>query len=178
MAVYKSPLKWLKVSLVLIASSLYIATPLPVSAAVAQLNFQPTGSSIPAGYLKDDGSTYTTARGYGWISGSVYTRDRDTNPDQRLDTFLFTDGVATWQYDIPNGSYVVSFASGDASNQQGPHRVVAEGVVAINNVPTGANQFITVTALPVTVSDSKLTITIGGGGGAHTMLNYLTINAQ
>ncbi len=32
-----------------------------------RINFQPDLSVIPAGYLKDIGVTYTTARGYGWL---------------------------------------------------------------------------------------------------------------
>src|SRR5262249_2217693 len=63
--------------------------------------------------------------------------------------------------------YLISLASGDASWPQGPHRVVVEGIVAIDNVPTAANRFVQVTDLLVTVADGRLSVDIGGAGGKY-----------
>ena len=148
---------------------------------IAAINFQPPSSPVPSGYLKDDGSIYSAARGYGWdqdVSGN--TRDREINSDQRLDTFVFVWGGATaiWSYTLPNGSYLISLASGDPGYDQGPHYVEAEGVVLVNNTPTTANAYITVTDVPVNVSDGQLTITIGSTSAGNTMLCYLIIEQQ
>lgn len=144
----------------------------------ASINFQPTSAPIPPGYQKDDGSPYSATVGYGWdrdLSGS--TRDRDANADQRLDTFAYVDAgtTATWRYDLPNGTYLVSLAAGDASWAQGPHRVTVEGVVVVNNVATAVNGYVILVDVPVTVTDGQLSIMLGGAGAGNTMLNYVTI---
>jgi hypothetical protein len=148
------------------------------SSSIAKINFQPNGSPTPTDYTVDDGSPYSASRGFGWGASLVgSTRDRDVNADQRLDTFVFSSTLATWNYSLPNGNYWISLASGDASYGQGPHRVVVEGVPAISDVSTAANQYITITNLPVTVTDGQLTVQIGGSGG-NSMLNYIEIVAK
>ncbi len=150
------------------------STPPPPQNSVT-VNFQPTNAPVPSGDLKDDGAVYTASRGYGW-TGGLSTRDREVQPDQRLDTFVFTNpnATATWQYDLPNGDYRVSLASGDASWSQGPHEVVVEGSPVITQVTTAPNEYVTVTDHLATVTDGALSITLGGSPG-HTMLNYVTI---
>src|SRR5205807_2087173 len=101
-----------------------------------------------AGYKKDDGSVFDATRGYGWAAwGSVGNRQRNVNPDSRLDTFVFASNTitATWTYVLPNGNYLITLASGDPSFHQGPNRVVVQGKVVVNNLSTAANQFVTVT---------------------------------
>ncbi len=150
---------------------------------IAAMNFQPTASPIPSGYLKDDGSLYSAARGYGWtLNLGGQTRDRNLNPDQRLDTLVATshDGagtLATWNYNLPNGAYLISLASGDPGYAQGPHRVEVEGIVVVNNIPTTANTYVTITDFPVVVSDGQLSVKLGGTAG-NSMLNYLEIRSQ
>ena len=140
------------------------------------INFQPSGSTIPDGFQKDHGATYSPHRGYGW-SRSLSDRDRQRNPDQRLDTFVYTSNrsPAIWTYDLPNGTYLVSFASGDASWGQGPHQITVEGESVINNLKSGRDEYVTLTDYPVTVTDGALTIALGGASRGNTMLNYVTI---
>ena len=145
----------------------------PPSRSTISINFQPAGAPLPNGFQVDDGSQYRSARGYGW-STFVNTRDRNRHSDQRLDTMVFANFPATWSYNLPNGKYLISLASGDASWAQGPHQVLVEGTRVINGKSTAANQFITVRDHPVTISDGTLTINIGGLGG-YTMLNYVQI---
>ena len=143
------------------------------------VNFQPSGSTVPAGSLKDDGAVYDAARGYGWstnLTGS--TRERGVNADQRRDTlvFLYNNGAAaTWEYDLPNGDYLVTLEAGDPSYGQ-KQQVVLEGTPVLTNVWTTANTYATVTDQPVTVQDGQLTLTIGNGGaGYNTTLNSVII---
>jgi len=86
----------------------------------------------------------------------------------------YPNTTATWSYDLPNGDYHVSLASGDASWQQGPHVVVVEGSPVITQVTTQPNEFWTVTDHLATVTDGSLSITLGGSTG-YTMLNYVEI---
>jgi hypothetical protein len=149
---------------------------------MASINFQPSSVPIPSGYQKDDGSLYSTVRGYGWdrdLRG--HTRDRNVHPDQRMDTLVANshDGTgtqATWNYALPNGTYLISLASGDPGYAQGPHRVEVEGNVVVNNIPTTADTFVTITDVPVVVSDGQLTVKLGGTAG-NSMLNYLIIKS-
>jgi hypothetical protein len=116
---------------------------------------------------------FSSTRGYGWNT-TIQSRERTTNPDITLNTFVFTTPVMTWNYLIPNGNYLVTIASGDPDWAQGPHRVVIEGKPAITDLSTIKGQFIKVSDVPVTVSDGSLTIEIGGTAGS-TLLNYVTI---
>ncbi len=144
-----------------------------------KINFQPSSASVPPGYLKDDGAVYDSTRGYGWNSNvSSYTRDRNNDPDQALDTFVSrtnSSSLKTWTHDVDNGDYLVTVVSGDASYAQG-HRIVVEGSVVINSMPTSIGNYVTITDYPVTVADGALTITIGGStSGYQTNLNYVII---
>ena len=81
------------------------------------INFQPSSSDIPTGYLADNGAAYAD-RGngytYGWsdVNGPAdntsYTRDRNNaiSPDQRYDTAIYmSQGVQhSWKIDLPNGT--------------------------------------------------------------------------
>ena len=143
------------------------------AAPIYYINFQPAGSAVPAGYQRDSGDLYDATRHYGW-NVATDSRERYAQSDKRLDTFVFTTALATWNYDLSNGNYLVTFACGDPSYSEGPQRVSVEGQLVISNVTTQANQYLMVSNLPVRVSDGQLTIQIGGAAG-YTMLNYLII---
>ena len=141
------------------------------------VNFQPSSASTPSGYLKDDGSVFSATRGYGW-STRVNTRERHKMSDQAKDTLIHFDSgtTATWQYNLPNGTYLVSLESGDPSYPQGPHHVQVEGITVINNVSTATREFVTITDFPVTVNDGQLSIRLTRGSGSQkTILNYVRI---
>ena len=148
----------------------------PTAGFVAQVEFGPTGIVPPNGYVADTGALFNAAKGYGWNeTNTLGSGNRGAvNANPLLDSFIYSQSPATWTYDLANGQYLISLASGDPSSTQGPQQVVVNGVTAVNDVTTGANQFATVSNLPVTVSNGQLNVTIGGGGG-NTMLDYLTI---
>ena len=151
-------------------------SPPPPSGSPIFVNFQPSSASVPSGYQKDDGSVYTSSRGYGWTT-FVNTRERNVQADQRLDTFIhFDSGTSvTWNYDLPNGEYNVSLASGDPSWDQGPHHITIEGITVINNQTTATNQFITITNQPISVADGQLSLQLTRTSSTHTILNYVII---
>ena len=127
------------------------------------MNFQPPTAAVPTGYLKDDGAVYTASRGYGWTTPPS-TRNRNVQPDQQLDNFVFVgpNSTATWRYDLADGDYRISLASGDASFSQGPHMIAVEGNTVIVHVTTQPNEFLTVTDHLATVTDGSLSTTVGG----------------
>lgn len=145
--------------------------PPPLGAAI-RINFQPTAAPVPAGFAKDDGSMFSTARGYGWdIDRRSSTRDRGRNADQSLDTQISggsSTAYATWEQVLPNGRYLVSVAMGDALAVQGPQRIEAEGVRLVNDVVTAVNTFATASDMPVTVADGRLTLRMGCVGSTLT----------
>lgn len=117
-----------------------------------KINFQPSSSTLPVGYIKDSGEAYNPTRGYGWVMQSslssmthtplsiaAYARDRNlTNVDQRLDTVLHMQfpntPAAAWEYAVPNGTYSVSVS--DQPNGGGiydsKHSIRGENVTAID----------------------------------------------
>ena len=140
---------------------------------VVAINFQPVSTDVPADALPDMGEVYDPILGYGWDQ-PLEQRARGINADPYLDSFVFAWNAATWIYDLPNGSYLISLASGDPSYDQGPPRIVVEGQVVIDGSQTVADTYIALTDFPVTVTDGQLSVTIGGAAGA-TLLNTVTI---
>ena len=156
------------------------STPPPPSTSSIQVNFQPANATVPSGYQKDDGSVYTSSRGYGWTNGGNTMRERNTNSDQRLDTFvqLKPEEANTWRYDMPNGNYTITLVSGDPDYALSPQRVTVEGKVVIDNLGTSTpNTFITITDVPITIADGALTITLGPSS-SNSKLNYVQVKSS
>ncbi len=147
----------------------------PPPGPMVKVNFQPRKASVPSGYLKDYGRAYTSSRGYGWGPKIGGLRERRKESDQRLDTFVFVSryNTATWRYDLPNGDYKVSLTSGDPDWAH-TQRVIVEGQVVFDNYTSAKNSYLTITDLPVTITDGTLTITLGGNRGA-SLLNYIKV---
>ena len=116
----------------------------PVSAAVQgplKVDFGPSGTVVPAGYVLDIGGMYTASRGRGWIrqttstpvSITANTRDRNKVTDQRLDTLIAMQSStpARWEAAVQNGIYDVTVAVGDVAFPSGSkHRVTVESPVS------------------------------------------------
>src|SRR6185369_10748828 len=108
----------------------------------ALVNFQPSGTPVPAGYVADTGAVYAARNGltYGWdADNSANTRDRNSaaSLDQRYDTLIHTqvNGSRTWEMAVPNGDYVVRLVSGDAGYINSTYMFNVEGVLAMNATP-------------------------------------------
>src|SRR3954462_6411626 len=111
------------------------------------VNFQPAAAAVPSGYLADGGSVYGN-RGngftYGWdVSNTGAARERNTDADQRYDTFTHTQayGVRTWEAAVPQGQYAVHLVAGDSSYNDSVYKFNVEGVLTVNGTPTSGKRF-------------------------------------
>ncbi len=177
----------------------------PPAFKTVKINFQPAGFTTPAGFVADTGAAYNTVTaGSGWVTQATAgnaaptpldltanTRDRSavspaTAPE--LNTFIHmqysptgTMGNSTpgaWEYTVPNGSYTVTVAVGDANTNflDSSNAVNVEGTPALVPafVPTAAQPSKTGT-VTVTVADGRLTL--DAKAGMNTKLDYVTIAA-
>src|SRR3954452_23039309 len=164
----------LGVAAVTLASPLALVTPASAAAPTGfHVNFGAQTTAAIAGYSLDYGLAYTDGSGQGWeaqadgtalsIVGNGRERNLAASPDKRYDTQMQMQETATssgvktpaqWEHSVPNGTYQVTVAVGDASATNSVDRITAElgtpnAVLLINNfVPTAAKYFSTVT-LPV-----------------------------
>ncbi len=163
-------------------SQLYSSPPAGFS---AKVNFQPTASAVPAGYVRDDGAVFAN-RGngfsYGWNAANAETRDRNASnsPDQRYDTLIhlqkpsIPNGV--WEIAVPNGTYSVRVVSGDPSYFDSVFRTAVEGVITVNGTPTTSTRWIEGTSV-VTVTDGRITLT-NASGAQNNKICFVEITQQ
>ena len=148
----------------------------------AKLNFQPTSASVPAGYLKADGTTYRNrgAFTYGWTAPNGTGKDRNSalSPDQRHDTLVHmqkpANPNAVFEIAVPNGTYRVHLVSGDPSQVNSVFRVNVEGVLVVSGTPTSAARWVEGTTV-VTVADGRLTVS-NGAGASNNKVNFVDID--
>ncbi|MDH5428271.1 MAG: hypothetical protein OEY57_08885, partial [Nitrospirota bacterium] len=143
------------------------------------VNFQTPGSQVPANFKKDDGSVFTSTRGYGW-SQLLNGTEQNSVADQTLDTFVSAANQtpATWNFSIPNGIYYVTMVLGDPTQAQGPHWVSLEGLQLAKQVKTAKGEYLSIVDYTVEVKDSTLSLTLGNSGQGQTTLNYVIINEK
>jgi fibronectin type 3 domain-containing protein len=125
-------------------------------------DFGTPASPVAAGYVGVSPlTTYSAARGYGWLSGSIASRDRGA-PDDLTRDFDFTkDG--TFVVDLPNGRYGVTITFGDRTAGHDQMGVFLEGQ-QVTAVSLHANQFTTAT-YEISVLDGQLTVELKDLGG-------------
>ncbi|MEU5878698.1 Ig-like domain-containing protein [Spirillospora sp. NPDC047279] len=167
----------------------------------AKVDFGDQATAPVAGYVTDYGQAYGARTGpnqgsgltYGWVTAgsttpvSLVGNGRNRNPaagepDQRLATLMHMQLPATspgvhvtgsWEIAVPNGTYTVTVAVGDASSIDSVHSVQVEDQNAVAAFsPASASKYATATVTP-TVSDGRLTVS--AAGGANTKLTHLTI---
>jgi glucose/arabinose dehydrogenase len=131
------------------------------------VNFQPAGAPVPAGYVADTGAAFAR-RGNGWSYGwngdntaTAHDRDNPNSPDQRYDTLVHMQARvlpdAFWELAVPNGRYTVRIVAGDPDRFNSVYRIDVEGVLAINATPTRGERWFDAT-VSVSVTDARLTI--------------------
>jgi hypothetical protein len=140
---------------------------LPPAPINVKVNFQPSGSQVPAGYVPDSGETYRghgNGYTYGWNADTFETRDRGAHSDQRYDTLNHmqkpSNPNAVWEIGLPDGTYNVYLVMGDPSYTDQVNNVDVEGVV--RNDPDGQDNFDEYN-LTVTIGDGKLTVQPAAG---------------
>ncbi len=160
------------------AAATYTATFAPASFA-AKINFEPSGSAIPAGYVADTGAVYGARNGltYGWNAVTNETRDRGVAADQRFDTLNHmqkpSNPGATWELAVASGTYRVRIVAGDPSHFDSAFRIQAESTLVVNGNPTSASRWVDATAT-VTVSDGRLTLS-SAAGAANNKLCFVEV---
>jgi alpha-tubulin suppressor-like RCC1 family protein len=146
------------------------------------VNFQRASTPVPAGYLPDTGGVFGSRNGrqYGWNAAKTCV-DRDLVADQRLDTFCRPQPGDTWEIALPNGTYHVRVAVGDAAASAnlsvGTETVFDEdGEPFALHFYDGASalktQFL-MNDLDVPVSDGRLTLFSDAASG--TPINFVEI---
>ncbi len=156
----------------------YKDVPTP-SGPFAKVNFQPSGSSTPSGYIVDGGSAYGN-RGngfsYGWLGGANNnTRNRSGSNDQRLRTLnhLQKGNARTWEISVPNGDYELEIGCGDPQYSDQINSLDVEGVQVLDS--DGEDNIDIFVAIQVTVTDGRLTIK-PSSGASNAKINYVDIN--
>jgi hypothetical protein len=159
-----------------------------------KVNFSDAATAPPAGYVRDSGDAFSATRGYGWVdlgegtplnlTGNGRNRNPAANqPDVRLATFMHAQlpagsaGVSIpgkWEAAVPNGSYTVTVAVGDAGTAvDSSDEVNIEDQNAIAAfTPTASAKFATATRT-VTVTDGR--VTLSPAGGTNTKVDYVDI---
>ncbi len=149
--------------------------PDPVS--TVKVNFQPPSTSVPSGYLADNGAAYGSrgnGQSYGWVGGSnTATRLRSGSNDQRLKTLnhLQDEGNKTWEIALANGEYDVKLVCGDAQYSDQINNIDLEGNQLTDQ--DGESNF-DIFNERVTVADGKLTIK-PGTGASNAKVCYIDI---
>jgi parallel beta-helix repeat protein len=150
----------------------------PVAATTLHLQFGTLNSPVAPGYTAVNQTTaYTAARGYGWQSGSIQSRDDTTpglTPIQR--DYDYTR-AATFAVDLQNGTYDVTLTMGDAGWSHDLEGVFLQGA-QVASVNTNAGQFYTHTFI-ATVTNGQLTLKLQDLGGLdpNVVINALDIVA-
>jgi hypothetical protein len=150
---------------------------------VIRINFQTQDSSTPDGYLADEGFTFgdrTDGYRYGWSSNNRRNaRDYGAPPglDLRYGTLneILPRNNFAWEIDLPNGSYRVRIVAGDPTAFDSVYRILAEGVLVVDGVPTSSQRWVEGEAV-VDVSDGRLTLT-AGPGAVRVKINFIEISS-
>jgi len=139
-----------------------------------KFDFGTASSPVAGGFVRvAEGTSFTPQRGYGWVSGSVASRDRGVGSDLRRDLDFAT--AATFAVALPNGTYSVRLTVGDAAAAHDQMGIFLEGVLR-DELTTAANQFL-VRTYTVTVGDGQLTVLLDDQGGAdiNVVVNALEV---
>lgn len=130
-----------------------------------KFDFGTPTSPVASGYTRVTAATaYTTGLGYGWTAGSGSDVDRGTGFGIDLTRDSFQTEGATFEVDVPNGTYDVTLVVGDS----GPYshdtqNFYLEGTLAASI--TTAQYEVKTEVHTVTVADGKLTIRIEDHNG-------------
>jgi hypothetical protein len=149
-----------------------------------RINFEPPGVPVPAGFLADTGTVFGD-RGnglqYGWNADNGrnarlrhrHGRGLPFNTFQRMQTP--SNPHAVWEIAVPDGTYRVRIVAGDPSAVNSVYKIKAEGVLAINGVPTPDHRWFDHT-VRVSVIDGRLTIR-SARGARNNKIDFLEITA-
>lgn len=161
-----------------------------------------TEDSSTEGFILDSGEGFSEAQGYGWVTqaslndesltpldltGNVRGRASNSSEFDSLIHLQYPTGISgplsegsnrtagAWEYNLANGSYLVTVAVGDVGYTDSNHRINVEGKSAIAGFTPTKDDLFAENTLAVDVKDGKLTI--DAIGGDNTKLNFVEIVA-
>jgi len=155
------------------------------------INFQDPAGEPGASPLVVDGvewtkigwDPYDADRGYGWAGPNIgdpsimltqYLSDAPVDELQRSIIYDDYGRTDTFNWDIENGSYVVTVSIGFYDRTYSKNRVVVEGQLLYDDVETNPAQPYRVESVPVDVTDGNVTLEVGQTD-EYTMLNWVKI---
>jgi len=139
-----------------------------------KFDFGTSSSPVEEGFLQVANTTaYSATRGFGWLAGSIASRDRGTGTDLDRDLNFTRDG--TFAVDVLPGRYQVTVTLGDATAPHDQMSVELEGAL-VGPFSTAAKQFHTSTHA-VVVDDGRLDIRFldAGGTDVNVVVNALQV---
>jgi hypothetical protein len=144
-----------------------------------RINFQPSGSSNPSGCWIDAGDVFgdrAEGAAYGWSTRTDDTRDRNRDADQLRDTLnhMQKRGRPSWELAIPDGDYLVSLVCGDSSYTDQVNHLEIEGLAVRD--PDGQDHFDAYLAIPVTVTDGRLSVR-AASDGSNAKICWIQVDA-
>jgi subtilisin family serine protease/fibronectin type 3 domain-containing protein len=141
---------------------------------VARIDFGTAVSPVAEGYIGHPANhRYSTADGYGWLSGQVYGISRNTGTDLTRDFNYTKDAI--FALDLANGEYDVIVTLGDMATAHDLMGVFLEGV-QVDTVTTARGESLAGT-YRVSVADGQLQLRLEdqGGSDAWVMINALDV---
>jgi hypothetical protein len=145
-----------------------------IAASGSHFDFGTTGSPVASGYTRVTEQTrYSSGLHYGWLSGTIDSRDRLTGSDLNRDFDFTTQG--TFAVDLANGTYNVTLTVGDNDWPQTTMGVSFQGT-QVDSFSVAAGQYAQKT-YSVTVSNGQLDLGLAGlaGSGSIARINGLDI---
>ena len=141
---------------------------------------QPTAEPLVVNgheYMKIGWNTYNQDLGYGWYGDMAHVMYHylSSGPNELQKSIIYDDWgrQKTFEFDLPNGTYLVTVSAGWQGRVYQHNFVSVEGVTFIDDEATAPY---IVRTLPVTIADHKLTLAMGIFD-EYTMLNSLDIVA-
>jgi hypothetical protein len=154
--------------------------------ASVNIDFLPSGSAVPSGYVGDNGAPYDAARKFGWVDPvskqpidlQANMRIRTGSGDAKLRSLVQMQAttnnqkIGAWEYALANGTYTVTVSAGDDGYYDSNNQLNVEGLPVISDfTPTSSQKYRSGIAT-VQVTDGKLTL--DATGGVNTKMNYVT----
>jgi hypothetical protein len=134
-------------------------------------------------YLQIGSNNYDSAAGYGWYAPPEVhwmTNYLSSGPNPLQRSILYSDygRRATFEFDLPNGTYNVTSSVGWQGGDYLHNFIEIEGVNFVNDEATTPSSPYIVRTKQVTIGDGKLTMVMGAvANDEYTMLNYLDIES-
>ncbi len=129
-----------------------------------KFDFQPQGAPVMENFMEvSQSTTYTDARGYGWLKAPSAARDRQKGSALERD-FLFDTRPRTFRVRVPNGAHVVTVFLGDMTTSHDRMEVLAEGEFKLRKIRNRAGE-VRELFFDVDVEDGFLDVEFRDAGG-------------